>query len=432
MNKILYILSFILVIASISILSYKVVSASTEVQQTKDIIDNQIEKEKYLTPYGYTLDNPNIIINPYGNSPLTALILFETPQDSEITVMIEEKDQTIKIQNTFKSNTKHYIPIYGLYPNYNNKVIIKSGDITKKYTLTTTSLPTDLKTESIINLTNEFTFINTNGYVYALDSNNEVRWYLTDQYKYNINKLSNGNFLLPTSTLNNNQEPLGIIEIDLLGKVYKQYNIENGYYGSFIEKENTYLILSKNIIEIDKQTGQTLNEIPLTEKYDNLILKNDTNTLKVINNSETLSIDLKTYKKVYNTTKNPISSQELTSPLYTTNNYIITQGIKFKTDEITKESNKNILLIGYKKTDKNYQSHNIKIYKENEYLKISGIFNNEEVYLILDKFLDKRIYDIKNTNNLISTQSLKGKYSIYLQINGVIYKTDKYIKIRGD
>lgn len=432
MNKILYILSFILVIASISILSYKVVSASTEVQQTKDIIDSQIEKEKYLTPYGYTLDNPNIIINPYGNSPLTALILFETPQDSEITVMIEEKDQTIKIQNTFKSNTKHYIPIYGLYPNYNNKVIIKSGDITKKYTLTTTSLPADLKTESIINLTNEFTFINTNGYIYALDSNNEIRWYLTDQYKYNINKLSNGNFLLPTSNLNNNQEPLGIIEIDLLGKVYKQYNIENGYYGSFIEKENTYLILSKNIIEIDKQTGQTLNEIPLTEKYDNLTLKNDTNTLKVINNSETLSIDLKTYKKVYNTTKNPISPQELTSPLYTTNNYIITQGIKFKTDEITKESNKNILLIGYKKTDKNYQSHNIKIYKENEYLKISGIFNNEEVYLILDKFLDKRIYDIKNTNNLISTQSLKGKYSIYLQINGVIYKTDKYIKIRGD
>ena len=224
MRKLLFTLSFILTLASISIIGYKVVSANTKIEQIKDIIERQEEKEKYITPCGYTLDNPNIILNPYGSSPLTALILFETPSSEEVIVMIKEKDESIKIQNKFKSNTKHYIPIYGLYPNYTNKVVVKCGNTTKTYTIKTESLPTDLKKEQILNKTNELSFINTHGYLYALDSNNEVRWYLTEKYKYNISKLFNGNFIIPTSDLNNNNYPLGFMEIDLLGKVYKQYN----------------------------------------------------------------------------------------------------------------------------------------------------------------------------------------------------------------
>lgn len=77
MNKLLYTLSFILIILSISILGYKVVSANSSIEKTKDIIEIQREKERYLTPYGYTIDNPNITLNPYGISPLTALIILK-------------------------------------------------------------------------------------------------------------------------------------------------------------------------------------------------------------------------------------------------------------------------------------------------------------------------------------------------------------------
>ena len=82
--------------------------------------------EKYLTPYGYTIENPNIIINPYENAPLTALIMFETPKEEEITINILEKDNTIKFQNTYKKNKQHYIPVYGLYSDYENKIEIKT------------------------------------------------------------------------------------------------------------------------------------------------------------------------------------------------------------------------------------------------------------------------------------------------------------------
>ena len=429
MRKLLFILSFILILNSISIIGYKIISANTAIKETKDIIEIQKEKEKYLTPYGYTLDNPNIILNPYGISPLTAIILFETPQDKEITVMIREKDGTTKIQNTFKSNIKHYIPIYGLYPNYNNEVLIKYGDILKKYNIKTEKLPDDLIIENVINNTDNLSFLNINGYLYALDSNNEVRWYLSSKYKYNINKLSNGNFLIPTNNLNNNDYPLGILEIDLLGKVYKKYNIENGYYGSFIEKENSYLILSKNLLELDKQTGQIIKKIELEETYNNLSYNNDTNIINLQNEKDTLAIDLKTNEKTHSITKKMIVPKEIVSPIYTINKYLLLKGISFKTKEITKESNQNIFTIGYKKIDKEYKKYNIKITKEDEFIRVIGDFNEEKVYIILDKFLDKRVYNINYNSNIISTNTLDGKYSIYLKINNTIYKTNKYIKV---
>ena len=95
----------------------------------------------------------------------------------------------------------------------------------------------------------------------------------------------------------------------------------------------------------------------------------------------------------------------------------------------SKQSNKSIFLIGYKKPDKTYSSYNIKINKTKDNLQIIGDFNeNDEVYLILDKFLDKRIYDVNSKYTTINKKGLSGKYSIYIKINNTIYKTNNYIK----
>ena len=101
----------------------------------------------------------------------------------------------------------------------------------------------------------------------------------------------------------------------------------------------------------------------------------------------------------------------------------------FKNDNKSKESNKNILLIGQKNIDNNYKKYNIKLTQKTDYFELKGNFKNQEVYLILDKFLDKRIYDINSNETIISTETLKGKYSIYLKINNTIYKTNIYIKL---
>ena len=59
-----------------------------------------------------------------------------------------------------------------------------------------------------------------------------------------------------------------------------------------------------------------------------------------------------------------------------------------------------------------------------------SIYNNtgKEVYLILDKLFDKRIYEVKDTK-YVNLNGLKGKYTIYYRIDGKVYKTDYYIEV---
>ena len=242
MKKYLILSSFLLIISSLSIIGYIVVDAKQEITLETNLLMEQKENELYLTPYGYTMEDANIILNPYNISPLTALILFETEKDEEITIEVSGKDELTTITNTFKSTTKHYIPVYGLYPDTENIITLKSSDKTATYNIKTNPLPKDLIKKNIVNDTENLTFIIDNNYLYALDKNNDIRWYLNEKYQYNMVKLENGNYLIPTSIKNTNGYPIGIMEIDLLGKIYKQYNIENGYYGNVIEEASSYYI----------------------------------------------------------------------------------------------------------------------------------------------------------------------------------------------
>ena len=56
-------------------------SANNEVEYVSSLIENQRKVENKFTSEGYTFDNPNVILNPYGNSPLTALVIFETAKE---------------------------------------------------------------------------------------------------------------------------------------------------------------------------------------------------------------------------------------------------------------------------------------------------------------------------------------------------------------
>lgn len=395
MKKILIITSFILVIISISSIGYNIVSANETVNELVDIIKIQENKEKYLTPYGYTLDNPNIILNPYGISPLTALIIFETDEDLPVTITVQGKDELSTYKNTFETTTKHYIPVYGLYANATNHITIECGNLTKEITIETAALPIELiTTESLTNTTNNLTFITSDKYPYALDSNNEVRWYLTKTYSGKINYLKNNNLLLSDETTNSNFNSYGLVEIDLLGKIHKQYTLDIPYLGDYQETNTSLIINSTKKIEIDKQTGTILNT---TTKKSSL--------------------------EVFSTNQNLL-------PLYPTNsNYQLTKSVKYNLTKETSQSKKSIFLVGYVEPDDNYNNYNIEIIKTTDNLQITGNFNsNDEVHLILDKFLDKRVYDINADHTIINKIGLSGKYSIYIKINNTIYKTNNYIK----
>ena len=52
--------------------------------------------------------------------------MFETENDCSVKITIKGKDDLTTYTNTFSKAKFHYIPVYGLYADYENKVILES------------------------------------------------------------------------------------------------------------------------------------------------------------------------------------------------------------------------------------------------------------------------------------------------------------------
>lgn len=264
------------------IVGYFFVTGGEKVLEKKDILVYQSELENKFTSYGYTIDEPNIILNPYEISPLTALVMFETNDYVSPTVTVVGKSEKTTYTHTFKESKTHYLEILGLYPDYNNEVIISYGDVTKKIYIQTGKLPNNFVMPSSIykdedKLDNELYFYTPSsiGYTCAYDINGDVRWYLTESFIWEINRLRNGNLLLSTDKLvNNPYYTTGLYEMNMLGKIYFEYNIDGGYHHDYYEMPNgNILVLSNNfangtvedyIVELDLRDGSIVKKFDLT------------------------------------------------------------------------------------------------------------------------------------------------------------------------
>ena len=225
-------------------------------KDTKSLVTLQSEYEKDFKTNGYKIENPNIIIDPYKSSPLTALILFETKNDVTPKVTVVGKDNNTTITHTFQNTTKHYLSIYGLYPDYENKVIIeykeKGKQIKKEVTIKTDKLPDDFPLPTSVNskkeeLGTEFYFYtpSSKGYSCAYDMNGDVRWYLTHYAIWDNTRLKNGNMLVSTERLINTPYYMtGLYEIDMFGKIYKEYSLPGGYHHDYYEMPNGNLLVA--------------------------------------------------------------------------------------------------------------------------------------------------------------------------------------------
>lgn len=265
------------------IVGYFFVTGGEKVLEKKDILVYQSELENKFTSYGYTIDEPNIILNPYEISPLTALVMFETSDYVSPTVTIVGKSEKTTYTHTFKESKTHYLEILGLYPDYNNEVIISYGNVSKKIYIQTGKLPDNFVMPSSIykdedKLDNELYFYTPSsiGYTCAYDINGDVRWYLTESFIWEINRLRNGNLLLSTDKLvNNPYYTTGLYEMNMLGKIYFEYNIDGGYHHDYYEMPNgNILVLSNNfangtvedyIVELDLRDGSIVKKFDLTD-----------------------------------------------------------------------------------------------------------------------------------------------------------------------
>ena len=403
----IFIGGFLIFILIITIVGSNIVTGNTSIKKEKDILSVQSNKEVYFNGYGYSLDNPNVIINPYGNSPLTGIAMFETSDYSEVSISVNGD-----INYTFGKNKHHIIPIYGLYADYDNTIVLRSENKEKVINIKTDKLPDDF---GEVLCDGNYSFYNGN-YPYASDSNGNVRWYLNKKYYGNITVYKD-NIIIGNDSYTEDNHSTGIYRMNLLGKVYGEYLLSDDYYGNSIYADGNIYALSKNIVMIDSQTGTISN----LGKNDNYSYINVINGNVIVGKEDKFySVKDKKFSEVESSEKSNIYSFYDGISEY---KIVKGKGVRYGKLTTTNRYDKDISIIKYDKYDG--KDINIKM----DVNRIS-IYNNtgKEVYLILDKLFDKRIYEVKDTK-YVNLNGLKGKYTIYYRIDGKVYKTDYYIEV---
>lgn len=269
--------------AALSVTNTNVITASNKFEKQTEI-DEMLKKELQNCP---SIENPTVIINPYGNSPLSGVVLFQTDQSIGGTITVLGKDEKDNITGEIEKGTKHLVPIYGLYPNATTKIKITLEDgtektveaVTEKIDMNINDISVSMKDKTQYNYDELTLVMGCTGALYALDSSGDVRWYFTDCGTLGVHKLANGHLMVPTKdTLKTSYYKSGLQEMDLTGRIYNEYAIPGGMHHDFQEMSNGNLLVASDspdfsqvedyVVEIDRNTGKVLWSLDMSDLID--------------------------------------------------------------------------------------------------------------------------------------------------------------------
>lgn len=310
-----------------------------------------------ITNGDYTLENPCVLINPYGISPLSALIIFNTKNETSISVSINDEAVT-----TVKETKQHIIPIYGLYANANNIVKLTTDtNETKEVTILTEALNDNIKSFDVAKSLKDKSHLfmlgslnKNNPSLRGFDHNNNLVFYLK------FGTISKANFFTEhmqiaynsNYKLTSNDQSIKL-ELDYLGRIYAIYKSTDDLSGA-------------PNLDIE---GDSYLSTPV-DIYN-----------KVINNYE--------LKKISDTTSE-------------------TKAIALKTSEI-----------GEKLIDAKTFTDTYSLAMNGSF--ISYDFGDKDVTLILTSKTTNYSYSYDLKDNSSLRTDLKGEYSIYIITNGTYY-----------
>ena len=406
----IFIGGFLIFILIITVVGCNLVTGNVSIKRDRDILSIQSNKEVYFNSYGYSIDNPNVIVNPYGNSPLTGIVMFETNDYSDVSVCIKNKNNECDISYSFGKYKYHIIPIYGLYADYNNSIVLKAEGKEKVINIKTDALPDDF---GDVLFDGSFSFYNGN-YPYASDSEGNVRWYFNRKYFGNVT--FNDNYVIVGNDSYTENGTIGIYRMNLLGKIYNEYLLSDDYYGYSCYYDGNIYALSKDVLVIDGQTGDIISKYE-NDNYDsianldgNILLGRNNEWFSFDEDNNVISVSYSPSGKVYSFYDN-------------SDEYRVFPGVRYGSLKETEMYNRDISILKYDK----YTSNDIDVKMDSNRISVSNGTGNK-IYLILDKLFDKRIYRI-NDVGYINLNGLNGKYTIYYKINDKVYKTDYFVEV---
>ena len=199
--------------------------------------------------YGFTFETMLVIRNPYGRTPLSAQIFFDTRDAYFVAYTVKGKTRECDFSYvTNEKRRRHRVPLFGLYADARNQVEIRllnerRETIARKRLIIPTP-PTPEKFEGMVctvmqEAQTAMPFVMVTGGIggstFAFDQNGEIRYYLSRKPRqYGIYPMSDGSFLFPEREINQptyiNSHANVVHNMDLLGRVKETYYIPGGVH----------------------------------------------------------------------------------------------------------------------------------------------------------------------------------------------------------
>lgn len=216
-------------------------------RQTRQAAD---KVKELLDSRNITFDSPKIIVNPFGLTPLCALVIFHTDEPCGVTYTVKGRTPSSDWKLSYDSmESAHAVPIFGLYPNTDNNVELSLTDPEQNMTK---SNMLSIKTEKC-----------EPGHVLSVtDNENTVRYVLelpAASHSLEDVQIQNGGHLLvrdkrictPTESA---PLPTLLYETDLLGRVFRTCYVGSGIasFSGGTDEDN------HPIIETVKNDGSSL------------------------------------------------------------------------------------------------------------------------------------------------------------------------------
>ena len=231
----------------------------------------------------YTAEEPLLLDNPYGCSPLTALAVFTTEEPARVSIRVHGKTSDADITNDFPAlETEHLIPIYGLYADFLNTVTLNVTTEGGQKTETTVSIQTDaidptsignaiIQTdlEDAEHTSDGLTFLYS--HKFAFDAHGDIRWV-------------NDTWSIPSAVLYGYEDGTYItfcgayleggtllIERNFLGKFLRVWYSPYGVHHDITQGENGNLLVTGShgsasedlVYELDANTGEVVHSLDL-------------------------------------------------------------------------------------------------------------------------------------------------------------------------
>ncbi|OON90689.1 MAG: hypothetical protein ATN33_02410 [Epulopiscium sp. Nele67-Bin001] len=312
--------------AKLNVGEQSIIVAVNEVSQSSDdtnipvgdspqsLIDKQWEiEQQILADYAlakHTPESPYVIVDPYGWAPLSALVIFDTVEQTQVALTVCGKDEHLSISHTFEGFKKyHEIPIIGLYANTLNHVQLhieyKDGQI-MTHTIeipigeVSSDVAVNIVTADVKAMADGVTMLSpTPGEPSVIDAYGDLRWKLDYEHRHVLERLKNGNLIITDNRYGNVDGGVdyrrGVFEVDMLGKIYSNFSDYQAIHHDVIELPNGNLLTTSytadahdRILELDRDSGEVINSIkhlqPINSmcyESDSIIISSDNDVAKV-------------------------------------------------------------------------------------------------------------------------------------------------------